>query len=87
MSHHKNQLSTTQGMVLGFGTRVPSWHQNISHNHQHWMYAYFDYHLLYILKLSQIPLCAEFAQEEVLQMLMTVLPEETALVCTWTHLS
>lgn len=26
------------------------------------------------------PLCAEFAQEEVLQMLMTVLPEETALV-------
>ncbi|KAG5640822.1 hypothetical protein DXG03_006894 [Asterophora parasitica] len=28
----------------------------------------------------QDPLCAEFAQEEVLQMLMTVLPEETALV-------
>ncbi|KAF5375404.1 hypothetical protein D9615_007991 [Tricholomella constricta] len=27
-----------------------------------------------------IPLCAEFAQEEVLQMLMTVLPEETALI-------
>jgi hypothetical protein len=26
------------------------------------------------------PLCAEFAQEEVLQMLTTVLPEETALV-------
>lgn len=30
--------------------------------------------------LNQIPLCAEFAQEEVLQMLCTVLPEETALV-------
>ncbi|KAF8064194.1 hypothetical protein FPV67DRAFT_1503890 [Lyophyllum atratum] len=28
----------------------------------------------------EIPLCAEFAQEEVLQMLMTVLPEETALI-------
>ncbi|GLB44609.1 hypothetical protein LshimejAT787_1702360 [Lyophyllum shimeji] len=27
-----------------------------------------------------IPLCAEFAQEEVLQMLMTVLPEEIALI-------
>lgn len=27
-----------------------------------------------------IPLCAEFAQEEVLQMLYTVLPEETALI-------
>lgn len=26
------------------------------------------------------PMCAEFAQEEVLQMLMTVLPEETAMV-------
>lgn len=28
------------------------------------------------------PLCAEFAQQEVLQMLFTVLPEETALVST-----
>lgn len=27
------------------------------------------------------PLCAEFAQEEVLQMLMTVLPDDLALVC------
>ena len=27
------------------------------------------------------PLCAEFAQQEVCQMLYTVLPEETALVC------
>lgn len=27
------------------------------------------------------PLCAEFAQEEILQMLCTVLPEETAIVC------
>jgi hypothetical protein len=28
------------------------------------------------------PLCREFAQEEVLEMLKTVLPEETALVCS-----
>jgi hypothetical protein len=27
------------------------------------------------------PLCAEFAQEEVFQMLCTILPEEAALVC------
>ena len=29
------------------------------------------------------PLCAEFAQREILQMLYTVLPEETALVRTF----
>lgn len=28
------------------------------------------------------PLCAEFSQEEILQMLCTILPEETAIVCT-----
>ncbi len=32
------------------------------------------------------PLCAEFAQEEVLQMLMTVLPEDLALVCAVLYL-
>lgn len=31
--------------------------------------------------IPKIPLCAEFAQEEILQMLCTILPEETALVC------
>ena len=29
----------------------------------------------------QIPLCAEFAQPEILEMLRTILPEETALAC------
>jgi hypothetical protein len=31
--------------------------------------------------LLQIPLCAEFAQLEILEMLRTILPEETALAC------
>jgi len=30
---------------------------------------------------TQVPLCAEFAQQEVLEMIRTVLSEELALVC------
>src|SRR3984957_14648698 len=41
--------------------------------------AFLSYYFAHPPSLDD-PLCAEFAQEEVLQMLMTVLPQETALV-------
>lgn len=68
-------------MVLASATRMPLYLQGTLHKSQQCMFVVVSIKTVVHLTPSQIPLCAEFAQPEILEMLRTILPKETALVC------